>query len=67
MIEIISKYVPTNSPVLYDFEHNVEHGENFDKKRKLGLIIVLFKSFRNYKRHNKGNFTLKSNSNYIKL
>ena len=30
MIIMISKYVPTSSPVLSDFEHNVGHGENFD-------------------------------------
>ena len=30
-------------------------------------IIVLFKSFRNSKRRNKGNFMSKSNSNKIKL
>ena len=31
------------------------------------LKIVLFKSLRNSKRRNKGNFTSKSNSNKIKL
>ena len=31
------------------------------------LLIVLFKSLRNSKRRNKGNFTSKSNSNKIKL
>ena len=32
-----------------------------------GHKIVLFKSLRNSKRHNKGNFMLKSNLNNIKL
>ena len=31
------------------------------------LAIVLFKSLRNSKRRNKGNFTSKSNSNKIKM
>ena len=33
----------------------------------LGAPIVLFKSFRNSKSHNKGNFTSKSNSNKLNL
>ena len=33
----------------------------------LWIQIVLFKSIRNSKRRNKGNFTSKSNSNKIKL
>ena len=38
IIEIISKYVPKNSPVLSDFEHNVGHGENFDNFVKTDKI-----------------------------
>ena len=34
MIKIISKYVPTNSAVLSDFEHNVRHGEKFDNSNE---------------------------------
>ena len=33
----------------------------------IGIRIVLFKSIRNSKRRNEGNFTLKSNLNKIKL
>ena len=34
---------------------------------KILFLIVLFKTLRNSKRRNKGNFTSKSNSNLIKL
>ena len=37
------------------------------KTRIFKVCIVLFKSLRNSKRHNKGNFTLKFNSNKIML
>ena len=41
--------------------------QRFEKEKQTSRDIVLFKSLRNSKRRNKGNFTSKSKSNKIKL
>ena len=49
------------------YSYYIAQGIKSDRERKIVRKIVLFKSIRNSKRRNKGNFTLKSNSNKIKF
>ena len=57
---------PQNLETLWACSHLKQIKMEIKQGQKLSKI-VLFKSFRNSKRRNNGNFTSKSNSNKIKL